>query len=133
MKPFKYYSKLQTLYPNKKDYITFYVYDKGECICEEKSSSATGSITKSHLNQKYPNAVIQEVFDENAYKVHRKEYENEHNKFYREFQNDLFEEYGVSDNPKRFNCFDLAWEHGHPSGYEEVYNYFSDFVELIKD
>jgi len=29
MKPFDYYSKPQTLYPNKKDYITSYVYDKG--------------------------------------------------------------------------------------------------------
>lgn len=30
MKPFDYYSKPQTFYPNKKDYITFYVYDKGK-------------------------------------------------------------------------------------------------------
>lgn len=133
MKPFEYYSKPQTLYPNKKDYTTFYVYDKGECICEEKSGSATGSITKSHLNQKYPNAVIQEVLGEDAYKAHRKEYDAESAKLHQEFKNDLFEEFGVSDNPKRFKCFDLAWEHGHSSGYEEVYNYFCDFVDLIRD
>lgn len=133
MKPFEYYSKQQTLYPNKGDYITFYVYDKGECICEEKSGSATGSITKSHLNQKYPNAVIQEVLDEEGYKEHRKEYDDERNKLHQEFQNDLFEDYGVIDNHKRFKCFDLAWEHGHSSGLEEVYNYFGDFVELIRD
>ena len=131
MKPFKYYSKPQTLYPDKKDYITFYVYDKGECICEEKSGSATGSITKSHLNQKYPNAVIQEVLDEEAYKEHRKEYEDERNKLYQEFQNDLFEEYGVSDNPKRFLL--LTKVEDIRDGYSEVYDLFGDLVELIVD
>lgn len=129
MKPFEYYSKQRTLYPNKRDYITIYVYDKGECIYEEKF----GSITKSHLNQKYPNAVIQEVLDEEGYKEHRKEYYDERNKLHQEFQDDLFEDYGVSDNPKRFRCFDLAWERGHSFGLEEVYNYFGDFVELIQD
>ena len=129
MKPFDYYSKLQTLYPNKKDYITLYVYDKGACIYSESSLSNT----KSNLKEDYPNAVIQEVLDEEGYKAHRKEYHDERNKLHQEFQNDLFEDYGVSDNPKRFKCFDLAWEHGHSSGFEEVYNYFGDFVELIRD
>jgi hypothetical protein len=133
MKPFDYYFKPQINYPNKKDYITFYVYDKGACIAEEKSGSGTGSITKSHLNQKYPNALIQEVLDEDAYKARCKEYYDETDKLHQEFQNDLFEDYGVSDNPKRFKCFELAWEHGHSSGLEEVYGYFGDFVELIHD
>lgn len=133
MKPFEYYSKLQTLYPNKKDYITFYVYDRGVCLAEEKSGSVSGGITKSHLNQKYPNAVIQEVFDEEAYTAHCKEYNAESTKLHQEFKNDLFDAFGVTDNPKKDRCFELAWEHGHPSGYEEVYNYFGDFVELIWD
>ena len=133
MKPFDYYSKQKTVYPHKKDYITFYVYDKGACIAEEKSGSGTGSITKSHLNQKYPNAVIQEVLDEEAYRAHLKEYNDESAKLHREFRDDLFEDYGVSDNPKRFKCFELAWEHGHSSGLEEVYGYFGDLVVLIQD
>ena len=133
MKPFDYYSKPQTLYPHKKDYTTFYVYDKGACIAEEKSGWGTGSITKSHLSQKYPNAVIQEVLDKEAYEAHRKEYDAESAKLHQEFVKDLFEEFGVCNNPKSIRCFELAWEHGHPSGYEEVYNYFGDFVELIRD
>jgi hypothetical protein len=133
MKSFDYYSKPQTFYPNKKDYITFYVYDKGACICEEKSGSVTGSITKSHLNQKYPNAVIQEVLDEEAYKAHRKQYDIERTKLHEEFVNDLFEEFGVGDNIKRHKAFDIAWEKGHSNGLEEVYNEFYDLVELIKD
>jgi hypothetical protein len=133
MKSFDYYSKTQTLYPNKKDYITFYVYDKGVCICEEKSGSVTGSITKSHLNQKYLNAVIQEVLDEDGYKAHQKQYTEEKHKLYEEFVNDLFENFNVTDNPKRQKAFDLAWEKGHANGLEEVYNEFYDLVELIED
>ena len=133
MKPFDYYSKTQTLYPNKKDYITFYVYDKGVCICEEKSGSVTGSITKSHLNQKYPNAVIQEVLDKEAYKAHQLQYTDEKHKLHEEFVNDLFENFNVTDNSKRQKAFDLAWEKGHANGLEEVYNEFYDLVELIKD
>lgn len=132
MKPFSYYSKPQISYPLKINYITFYVYDKGECIYE-KSNSTTESITKSQLSRKYPNAVIQEVFDEDTYKARCKEYDAENTRLYQEFQNDLFEEYGVSDNPKKFKCFELAWEYGRFSGYEGVYNHFGDLVELILD
>ena len=125
MKPFDYYSKAQTLYPNKKDYITFYVYDKGACIYSESSLSNT----KSNLKEDYPNAVIQEVLDEEAYKEHRKQYEDERNKLYQEFQNDLFEEYGVSDNPKRFLL--LTKVEDLRDSYSEVYDLFGDLVELI--
>lgn len=133
MKPFDYYSKIQTVYPNKRDYITFYVYDKGACILEEKSGSVTGSITRSHLNQKYPNAVIQEVLDEEAYKTHRKQYDTESAKLHEEFKNDLFNQFAVTYNPKRHKAFDLAWDRGHSNGLEEVYNEFCDLVELIRE
>lgn len=47
------------------------------------------------------------------------------------FKADLFEEYGVADNPKADDAFNLAWQHGHSAGYSEVANYFDDFVRLI--
>ena len=128
MKLFDYYSKPQTDYPNRKDYITFYVYDKGECLW----SGPTWEKDKVELKEEYPNALIQEVLDEDAYKAHRKEYDDESARLHQEFQNDLFEEYDVSDNPKRFKCFEIAWEYGHSSSLEEVDGYFGDFVELIR-
>jgi hypothetical protein len=109
MKPFDYYSKPQTLYPNKSDYITFYVYDRGACIYSESALSNT----KSALKEDYPNAVIQEVLDEEGYKAHQLQYTDE--------------------KPKRQKAFDLAWEKGHANGLEEVYNEFYDLVELIQD
>ena len=129
MKPFDYYSKPQIDYPNKKDYITFYVYDKGEVLW----SGFHWIKDKAELKEEYPNALIQEVLDEEAYRAHLKEYNDESAKLHREFRDDLFEDYGVSDNPKRFKCFELAWEHGHSSGLEEVYGYFGDLVVLIQD
>lgn len=132
MKSFDYYSKPQTSYPNKKDYITFYVYDNGIVI----SKSCYGDYVdyvKPSLKTKYPNAVIQEVLDEEAYKAHRKEYDDERTKLHEEFVNDLFENFNVTDNPKRYTAFHFAWEKGHSNGLEEVYNEFYDLVELIKD
>ena len=48
------------------------------------------------------------------------------------FQADLEEEHGVRNHPKADRVFELAWEHGHSSGYEEVVSCYADFVELIK-
>ena len=127
MKPFDYYSKPQTFYPNKTDYITFFVYDKGKLLYEGNY------YTKNELKISYPNAVIQEVLDEETYKAHRKDYDAECAKLEQEFQDDLFAEFNVTDNPKRFKCFELAWDKGHAYGHSEVYSYFSDFVELIYD
>ena len=52
MKPFE-YSKPQTLYPNKKDYITFYVYDErdlGETV-EQAEEYATIHFSRTLLEQ----------------------------------------------------------------------------------
>ena len=126
MKPFDYYSKPQTLYPNKKDYTTYYVYDNGEVLyCGTCINQPV-----SKLKEDYPNSVIQEVLDKEAYEAHRKEYDAESSKLHQEFVKDLFEEFGVCNNPKSIRCFELAWEHGHPSGYEEVYNCL---INLIND
>jgi hypothetical protein len=129
MKPFEYYSNYQIQYPNKKDYITLYVYDKG--ICVTKSFGFQKS--KRQLMDEYPNAVIQEVLNEEGYKTHQKQYVEEVHKLHGEFINDLFENFNVSDNPKRHRAFELAWDKGHASGLEEVYNEFYDLVDLIKD
>ncbi len=129
MKPFDYYSKPQTLYPKKQNYIKYYVYDRGEVLW-----SAFGyEKDKAELKEEYPNAVIQEVLDEEGYKEHKKQYGEEIHKLHEEFVNDLFENFNVMNNPKKDKAFALAWEKGHANGLEEVYNEFYDLVELIKD
>lgn len=48
------------------------------------------------------------------------------------FERDLFAEHGVTDNPKKHQCYQVAWQLGHSSGIHEIAVYFSDIVELIK-
>jgi hypothetical protein len=49
-----------------------------------------------------------------------------------QFKKDLFEYYGISDNPKREKAYDYAWEHGHSGGIYEVTNIMADLIDLIK-
>lgn len=65
-------------------------------------------------------------------KAVRQAYHNEEARINAEFMNDLFEEHGVLENPKRVKCFELAWDQGHSSGYSEIAIYFEQFVDLIK-
>lgn len=49
-----------------------------------------------------------------------------------QFKNDLFEELNITNHPKREKLFELAWEHGHGAGLDDVVSYAEDFVELIR-
>ena len=58
------------------------------------------------------------------------DYFNEHpNDFY----NYMIKYMGVQDSHKVKKAYNLAWENGHSYGYSEVYSYFQDYIELIKD
>lgn len=129
MKPFDYYSKVKVAYPYKKNYIVYYVYDKGKLLWSGQESEKT----KADIKKEFPNAVIQEVLDEDEYRKHWKEYTQEYARLKAEFKADLFEDYGVSDNPKRERCYELAWDLAHSGGYSQVYDMFGDIVDLIKD
>ena len=47
------------------------------------------------------------------------------------FKADLFDDLGITDNPKANLLYAKAWEFGHSSGYSEVYSYACDLVDLI--
>ena len=129
MKPFGYYSKSSIPYPVKQDYTTYYVYDKGEVI----GKFAAWEKSQAVLQGLYPNAVIQYVLDEDSFRAQQARHNKERSRLEEEFQTDLFDEFGVSDNPKRYKCFSLAWEYGHAHGHSEIHSHFADYVELIKD
>lgn len=38
----------------------------------------------------------------------------------------------IENNPKADRMLEIAWEHGHSSGYNDVYIYAQDMVELIR-
>jgi hypothetical protein len=60
-----------------------------------------------------------------------KEYQTEGGRLEALFRQDLFDTYGVNDNPKKDLCFTKAWSRGHSSGYYEVLTIWDDLVELI--
>lgn len=47
------------------------------------------------------------------------------------FKKDLFEELGISKNPKREALFGKAWENCHHAGLPEVASCASDLVDLV--
>lgn len=82
----------------------------------------------------YHKAMIEEIKKVSEYKRHEKQlkYREAHEKLNNEFELALYKEYDVEFNPKRKKVFYAAWERGHSSGYHDVEQYFSEYVELIK-
>ena len=113
-------------YPIRRNYIKHIGYKNGEVVF---TTEVGVEPTKEQVAL---SSVIEKIFDDNNYYAMLSEYRNEENRLYEAFKHDLFEEYGVKDNPKRDKLFNLAWEEGHSSGYYEVENYFSELVDLIK-
>lgn len=62
----------------------------------------------------------------------RKEYQAEESRIYEEFRVDLAIEHGLVDHPKEKILFEMAWSHGHASGYSEVVTFYEELVNLIK-
>uniref|UniRef100_A0A7C5URI6 Uncharacterized protein n=1 Tax=candidate division CPR3 bacterium TaxID=2268181 RepID=A0A7C5URI6_UNCC3 len=60
-----------------------------------------------------------------------RDWEKEYNEE-KKFKNFLAKKYKVEGNPKLDKAFEIAWEFGHPHGYDEVEYYFSYLVDLIK-
>lgn len=58
-------------------------------------------------------------------------YRTEEMRRHRQFKFDLFEELGISDNPKAELLFSKAWDRGHSDGYYAVFNVAVDLMDLI--
>ncbi len=84
------------------------------------------------IREKLRAGVYRNTFTYEPSKETRDAYHAEESRLTEMFKTDLYEEYGVSDNPKRNVLFSKAWSMGHSSGLNEVLNYFDDLVELIQ-
>lgn len=49
------------------------------------------------------------------------------------FRTDALEAVGLTTHPKADKAFAYAWEHGHASGYSEVFIHLQDIAELLRD
>jgi hypothetical protein len=126
MKPFDYYKTVDIPYPVKAAYVTTYVYSKGEILWQGRGANLF------EVRKQYPDALIESHLDKEAYREEVKAYNSAKSEKENEFIEDLFEEFGVTDNPKKGLCFSIAYDMGHAYGFSEIYDKFSDIVELIK-
>lgn len=46
---------------------------------------------------------------------------------------ECLKESGVDDSPAMEAAYALAWDYGHASGVQEVWNYWADLVEVVKN
>ena len=81
--------------------------------------------------------MMKEIADRTAgvdaeYRRQMAEYHAEDSRLHELFKAEMFEEFGVTGNPKAEKCCSLAWEYGHSDGLMNVYNHFSELVELIR-
>ena len=126
MKPFDYYETVDVPKAVESAFRTYLVRGKGGTLWQGKGVSLT------EVQKLFPDRRIESSLDREAWDNAVVAYCDAADKREEEFKRDLFEEFGVTDNPKKDRCYTIAYERGHSSGFSEVYSEFSDLVELIK-
>jgi hypothetical protein len=89
-----------------------------------------GDLTADELKS-LPELQRRHAEDQICYQQGTNAYHAEQARLEAEFKEDLFAEFGVSNNPLREKAYEMAYASGHSSGYAEIYNHFSDLAELI--
>jgi len=112
-------------YPRKKDFTEWYHYKGGNFLGKTKNNEYEDA------NILF-GAVIEKVVDEEAYKAAREAYYREENKMMGLFADDLADELGISNHPKKDKFLHLCWQEGHSGGFSEVYNVACTWVELLE-
>lgn len=71
-------------------------------------------------------------FDEDGYKMAVAKYHAKVKRIEEKFKEDLFEELGIQNNPKKEMLYQVAYNRGISSGFPEVYDCALSLVELIQ-
>lgn len=69
--------------------------------------------------------------DMDVYREEVKEYRKEENRLYEQIKKDCLEDVGLLNHPKADKAWEWAWEHGHSSGYSEVYQVLCGITDLV--
>lgn len=88
-----------------------------------------GKTMRQLRNEKY---LIEVADDEVEFEKAFEEYIEEDNKKLEQFKNELFSEFDVIEKEKRNECFEKARMYAQSGSFEDIYNEFSNLVELIK-
>jgi hypothetical protein len=113
-------------YPNKSNYTTYFAYKSGESKRFDTYEEA----------KKFSNNIESNV-DKNAYEAARKAYNQASSEAEAKVIQAMKKEIGgYGDNEQDNKLFDLvygkAYEDGHSSGFNEIYNCLLDYDDLIQ-
>lgn len=127
MKPLKYYSTFEVPYPNRDEFTDVFVYSRGNVVF-----SGPFNEYKKRASQ-FAGMLVEKTVNEAGLKEQRIRYGAEQTRLEQEFKRDLFEEHGVTENPKAGLCYGLAYNYaGWHRNYSDIVRYFSELVALIK-
>ena len=86
-------------------------------------------------DSKYFNNYAKELerYEEEMIEFRKKdiEYRGETGRLMDLFRKDALEDVGLSDHPKAEKIYNFAWDHGHSSGYSEIYYWLCDLSDLF--
>ncbi len=115
-------------YPTEAQFRTTYWYKAGKLVAERRGEEPT----ISHVSGIRPDECTKEVVvDKEALRAARAAYNAETARLTELFKQDLFEDLGIENNPKRDKLYSIAWDKGHSAGFSEVYSEAEDLVDLI--
>jgi len=127
MKDFSYYTNVSVRWPSKPDYRRYNVF-----LGHKVLGTGLAKDEADVLVQQNKGAEMSSYFLEEDYNAQRKAYTQEETRLHAEFDQDVFEEFGVVGHPKAAKAMSLAWDRGHSEGFDRVYEEFAELVELIK-
>ncbi len=119
------YKKYEMEFPKKEEFTRIYGYAYGKLIWEKDAKDVTEE-DRSKVN------TTEKAFFKSSYNKKVKEHRKKEQDLRREFEKDLYEEYGVVTNPRKEKAFEYAWNEGHGYGFREVEGVFSDLVDIIE-
>jgi len=136
MNPLIYNERIRNLkMPLKPHFTTKYFYKGGMVIGKEMPTGDFFSFDEENFptltHAKEGAAASEYVTDYHTYEKRLEEYSKQVEQINREFYEELAEELGIEDNPKKDLLFQKAREDGESHGFEGVYSIANDLVELI--
>ena len=110
---------------NVRDNLTNGVYDNKIPYSYEKIPVDENSMT---VNQAKAHILAEKEKDRAQRALHRQE----DARISMQIKADLELEHGVAGHRNADKLWELAWEHGHSSGYADIICYYENFVQLIQ-
>jgi hypothetical protein len=130
MKPLEYYTTVSVKQPTRDEFTDVFVYSRGEVVFK-------GPFIEygPQANVRFKDMLVEKVLNEEGFKSQRMAYNAEATRLRAEFKNDLFHEYGVTQNPKAELAYSMAMEHydGYGTKLQDAVDHFEQLVPLFKD